>query len=93
MDCRGAVRHWVPTTSNYYQSMFHSYLRNLSHFLFFHSIICSLTSLPGLDGPFLFSMLLAMKAHAKLYITHRNALVLAALMGKVVSDAGLSYRN
>ena len=60
---------------------------------FFLSIIWSLTSLPGLDGAFLFSMLLAMKAHAKLYITRRNALVLAAPMGKVVSDAGPSYRN
>ena len=62
-------------------------------FFFFPSIIWSLTSLPRLDGVFLFSMLSAMKAHAKLYITHRNALVLAAQMGKVVSDAGLSYKN
>ena len=38
-------------------------------------------------------MLLAMKVHAKLYITRRNALVLAAQMGKVVSDAGPFYRN
>ena len=62
-------------------------------FSFFPSIIWSLTSLPGLDGVFRFSMLLATKAHARLYITRRNALVLAARMGKVASDAGLSYRN
>src|ERR1700733_10487228 len=62
-------------------------------FFFFPSIIWSLTSLPGLDGAFLFSMLSAMKARAKLYITRRNALVLAARMGKVVSDAGQPYRS
>jgi hypothetical protein len=46
-----------------------------------------------LDGEFLFFMLLAMRLHAKPYITHRNALVLAVLMGKVVRDVGPSYRN
>jgi hypothetical protein len=38
-------------------------------------------------------MLSAMRQHAKLYITHKNALVLAVLMGKVVRDVGPVYRN
>jgi hypothetical protein len=46
-----------------------------------------------LDGAFLFFMLSAMRQLVKLYITRRNALVLAALMGKVVRDVGPSYRN
>lgn len=57
------------------------------------SITWSLTSLPELDGAFLFFMLSAMRQLVKLYITRRNALVLAALMGKVVRDVGPSYRN
>ena len=52
-----------------------------------------LNSPPESGGGFLFFMLLAMRQHAKLYITHRSAQVLAALMGKVVSEVGPCYRN
>jgi hypothetical protein len=60
---------------------------------FFSSIIWCLSSLPEWDGVFLFFMLLAMRQLVKLCITHRNAQVLAARMGKVVRDVGLPYRN
>ena len=68
-------------------------LCNKPHFPPLPSITWSLTSLPELDGLFLFFMLLAMRRLVKLYITRRNALVLAARMGKVVRGVGPSYRN